>query len=75
MFYIIKRFFKIIVFRIGYLKKPLRSNFNEVLRAFFLVAFIGNIHYPEAGESVPILLDSPEAIWVIKKMFGSCVAH
>jgi len=45
-------------------------NVSEVLMAFFLVAFIGNIHYPEAGESVPILLDSPEAIWVKK-----CLVH
>jgi hypothetical protein len=31
-------------------------NFSEALRAFFSVAFIGNIHYPEAGESVAIVL-------------------
>jgi hypothetical protein len=31
-------------------------NFSEVLRAFFCVAFIGNMHYPEAGEAVAILL-------------------
>lgn len=31
-------------------------NFSEVLRAFFCVAFIGNLHYPEAGEAVAILL-------------------
>lgn len=31
-------------------------NFNEVLRAFFAVSFIGNLHYPELGEAVAILL-------------------
>jgi hypothetical protein len=31
-------------------------NYSEALRAFFSVAFICNIHYPEAGESVAILL-------------------
>lgn len=31
-------------------------NFSEVLRAFFCVCFIGNMHYPEEGESVAILL-------------------
>jgi hypothetical protein len=31
-------------------------NFSEALRAFFCVAFIGNLHYPEDGEAVAILL-------------------
>jgi hypothetical protein len=31
-------------------------NFSEALRAFFAVSFIGNLHYPEAGEALAILL-------------------
>jgi hypothetical protein len=31
-------------------------NFSKVLRAFFSVVFIGNLHYPENGEAVAILL-------------------
>jgi hypothetical protein len=31
-------------------------NFSEALRAFFSVAFVGNLHYPENGEAVAILL-------------------
>lgn len=31
-------------------------NFSEALRAFFAVAFIGNMHYPEEAEAVAILL-------------------
>jgi len=31
-------------------------NFSEALRAFFAITHIGNIHYPEAGEAVAILL-------------------
>lgn len=39
------------------MKKIFRNlNFSEVLRAFFAVAFIGNLHYPEEGEGVAILL-------------------
>lgn len=31
-------------------------NFCEALRAFFSISFIGNLHYPEHGEAVAILL-------------------
>jgi hypothetical protein len=31
-------------------------NFSEAIQALFSVAFIGNIHYPEIGEAVAILL-------------------
>jgi hypothetical protein len=31
-------------------------NFSEALRGFFYVSFIGNLHYPEEGEAVAILL-------------------
>jgi hypothetical protein len=50
-------------------------NFSEVLRAFFSLAFIGNLHYPEEGESVAILLQRKVAGITCdgKKIFLNCI--